>query len=223
MANTTNLDLVKPAGTDKAQISVINGNMDKIDAWAGTTNTAIGTYSLGSVASLSAFETALNTYISGLIQNDFRNIVVEFSVASSPFTNARYIGTVSKTTSARAQVTLHLHNGQQIIHGIQNSTSWDWKQLAFATEQSSATISTLKYDLIGNMMLVCGYFAGDGTSEITTGLGNYSGTVNARNTSTGVMSLYFHSSNKIKGWDGSSSRLFTSGQNYEVRGILYKE
>jgi hypothetical protein len=41
MANTTNLDLVKPAGTEHALISVLNSNSDKIDAFAGTTNTAI--------------------------------------------------------------------------------------------------------------------------------------------------------------------------------------
>lgn len=41
MANTTNLNLVKPAGTDKALVSVLNSNSDKIDAWAGTTNQAI--------------------------------------------------------------------------------------------------------------------------------------------------------------------------------------
>ena len=45
MANTTNLDLVKPAGTDKALVSVINSNSDKIDAFAGTTNQALSTNS----------------------------------------------------------------------------------------------------------------------------------------------------------------------------------
>ena len=43
MANTTNLDLVKPAGTDKALVSVLNANSDKIDAFAGTTNQALAT------------------------------------------------------------------------------------------------------------------------------------------------------------------------------------
>ena len=35
MANTTNLNLVKPAGTDHALVSVINGNMDIIDSKVG--------------------------------------------------------------------------------------------------------------------------------------------------------------------------------------------
>jgi hypothetical protein len=43
MASTQNLNLVKPAGTDKALVSVINSNSDKIDAFAGTTNQAINT------------------------------------------------------------------------------------------------------------------------------------------------------------------------------------
>lgn len=43
MASTQNLNLVKPAGTDKALVSVINSNSDKIDAFAGTTNQAIST------------------------------------------------------------------------------------------------------------------------------------------------------------------------------------
>ena len=35
MANTTNIDLVKPAGTDHALVSVLNANSDKIDGEAG--------------------------------------------------------------------------------------------------------------------------------------------------------------------------------------------
>lgn len=35
MANTTNLNLVKPAGTDYALVSVINGNWDIIDSKMG--------------------------------------------------------------------------------------------------------------------------------------------------------------------------------------------
>ena len=41
MANTPNLDLVKPAGTDQALISVLNSNSDKIDAGFGSLNSKI--------------------------------------------------------------------------------------------------------------------------------------------------------------------------------------
>lgn len=47
MANTTNLDLVKPAGTDQALISVLNGNSDKIDQFAGETNSSLGSLADG--------------------------------------------------------------------------------------------------------------------------------------------------------------------------------
>lgn len=39
MANTPNINLVKPLGTDRALVSVINDNSDKIDAFAGSANT----------------------------------------------------------------------------------------------------------------------------------------------------------------------------------------
>ena len=39
---TTNLNLIKPADSDSYDVANDNGNMDKIDVWAGTTNTAIG-------------------------------------------------------------------------------------------------------------------------------------------------------------------------------------
>lgn len=39
MANTPNINLVKPFGTDKALVSVINDNSDKIDTFAGSANT----------------------------------------------------------------------------------------------------------------------------------------------------------------------------------------
>lgn len=43
MANTPNLDLVKPAGTDQALISVLNSNSDKIDAGFGSLSDQITT------------------------------------------------------------------------------------------------------------------------------------------------------------------------------------
>lgn len=54
MANTTNLNLEKPIGTDQALVSVINSNMDKIDTFAGSTNQAF--------ANLGRIETASGTY-----------------------------------------------------------------------------------------------------------------------------------------------------------------
>ena len=44
MANTPFLDLVKPAGTDKALVSVINSNSDKIDTGVSTLSDQIGQF-----------------------------------------------------------------------------------------------------------------------------------------------------------------------------------
>lgn len=47
MANTTNLDLEKPLGTDHALISKINSNMDKLDAYAGKVDAALAAVESG--------------------------------------------------------------------------------------------------------------------------------------------------------------------------------
>ena len=65
MANTQNLDLVKPAGTDKALVSVINSNMEKIDTFAGTTNQAISTLNSKVDAQKTIFVQLFNQTIAG--------------------------------------------------------------------------------------------------------------------------------------------------------------
>ena len=56
MANTTNIDLVKPAGTDYALVSVLNSNFDKIDAEAGKVRANFaGTYSTSSAYAVGAY------------------------------------------------------------------------------------------------------------------------------------------------------------------------
>ena len=137
MANTPNLDLVKPAGTDHALVSVINSNSDKIDAGYGTLSEQIATVDLGSVGSISALETALNTLSSNMNSNEFKNVKLDMGTSSSPFNSVRYIGTMSKTTNDRSQITLQMHNGQQIIHGIKGSPSWDWQEIVISATASS--------------------------------------------------------------------------------------
>lgn len=80
MANTTNLNLEKPIGTDQALVSVINSNMDKIDTFAGSTNQALlklrkGAFCTTAAEVLSALDDAVssdgNTVIS--ISNSSKN------------------------------------------------------------------------------------------------------------------------------------------------------
>jgi len=56
MANTSTIDLAKPTGTDKALISVINSNSDKIDEEAGKARgNFAGTYSTSSAYAVGAY------------------------------------------------------------------------------------------------------------------------------------------------------------------------
>lgn len=63
---TTNLNLVKPAENDAVDITVINSNMDKIDAAIGSASSPVLEINCGTVASLPT--TKSNTKItSGMI------------------------------------------------------------------------------------------------------------------------------------------------------------
>lgn len=94
MANTTNLDLVKPAGTDKALVSVINANSDKIDSFAGTTNQALAYLEKPTqtqCSSLDDVKTAISSAISGMADNEVRRIVLSFSSNFAPFYSQRTV------------------------------------------------------------------------------------------------------------------------------------
>lgn len=93
-----------------------------------TDNWAIinGAYTFSNASDLYSFVTELNSYVSSMVMYDSRNVAIEFTAASSPFTSARYIGTLTKTSDSRAQLTLHQHNAPVIIYGIQNGTTWQW-------------------------------------------------------------------------------------------------
>ena len=60
---TTNLNLIKPADSDSYDVANDNSNMDKIDAFAGTTNTAIANMTPGVIENVtvdSAHQVDLN-------------------------------------------------------------------------------------------------------------------------------------------------------------------
>ena len=94
MANTTNLDLVKPAGTDHALISVLNSNSDKIDAFAGQTND-----------SLSAEQNGL-AYIVGNTNTTGGTLAVgQFVYVKGHSTIAEGLRKVTASISANASIT----------------------------------------------------------------------------------------------------------------------
>lgn len=101
-----------------------------------TSNWAIinGAYTFSNASDLDSFVTELNSYVSEMVNYDSRNVAVEFTAASSPFTSSRYIGTLTKTSDSRAQLTLHQHNAPVIIYGIQNGTTWQWDSYALHSQ-----------------------------------------------------------------------------------------
>jgi hypothetical protein len=91
MANTPNIDLVKPAGTDHALVSVLNSNSDKIDTFAGTTNAAIANRSRVNLSSATDFNTLLrdgtnltNKYYRG------ENLGVHSNIPSGSWSNTPF-------------------------------------------------------------------------------------------------------------------------------------
>jgi hypothetical protein len=102
MANTTNLDLVKPAGTDKALVSVLNSNSDKIDAWAGTTNQALSHLNGGTITNVASYAD-LQTLLSNTVANmggfEIRTIVFACTTNFETFNNAVWTAIITKNAN----------------------------------------------------------------------------------------------------------------------------
>ena len=102
MANTTNLNLVKPAGTDYALVSVINGNMDIIDSKVGA---------IPANESAQSQITALNNHIknndvSGLTFTPNSNFTVDefYKYRKGDIATCVLIGTYSGSVNTETQI-----------------------------------------------------------------------------------------------------------------------
>ena len=83
MANTPFLDLVKPAGTDRALVSVINSNSDKIDGGVSTLSEQIGTKA--KFLNLTSSDTAATAYakLNALSNLDVATIFIDGAVMNN--------------------------------------------------------------------------------------------------------------------------------------------
>lgn len=152
MASTQNLNLAKPAGTDKALVSVLNSNSDKIDAWAGTTNQALSNLDTPTVTAdilASALQTTKaklfrgsgSSYTGTLPDNSFK--WGTFSV--EPYDNGRTVFALSDGHAA-----INYYNG----------TAWTgWQQLELKSNIRSADI-TGTTTANGNLQLPIAYWEG---------------------------------------------------------------
>lgn len=103
MANTTNLNLVKPAGTDYALVSVINGNMDIIDSKVGA---------IPANESAQSQITALNNQMATLMKI---GDAINFSVSADTAGDAYYDFTASSSISGYTLIGYHAYVGSYRI------------------------------------------------------------------------------------------------------------
>lgn len=125
MANTPNIDLVKPAGTDHALVSVLNANSDKIDNFAGSTNQAIA--ALDYRFSLLPANADLNTVkTSGLFGTRANSI-------HAPVANIGQLVVIQYSTDWVTQIWASGSSstrGKLYVRNFYDGTTWsDWKEL----------------------------------------------------------------------------------------------
>lgn len=148
MANTPNIDLVKPAGTDHALVSVLNANSDKIDTFAGTTNAAIANlgYDIGS-KTVSGFQSDIETKLGALDNGKSFSFKVDLSDSVSPISSGTHTGIATRSVSGRYNVLLQRSGSTTCTTyaGSLTSNGWAWQELALksdiATVSSSSTVA----------------------------------------------------------------------------------
>jgi len=136
MANTTNLNLAKPAGTDKALVSVLNSNSDKIDAWAGTTNQALA--KLGSAPtrytgndSLTTLESNISSFVNSLSNGTIGVCVMAITAYFSVFSGGDWIFTIYKTDNRFFSGTASSYNNAHALAYFQYfDGTWTFDELA---------------------------------------------------------------------------------------------
>ena len=138
--NTTNLALVKPATSDAVDITVINSNMDKIDA-------IVGSKSLGDFSSLSELDTLLNTELASMGSFTQRAIRVRATATfGGLFNNTyNYFGTLyNNGGAAYSHVMLYANAQNFVITGERaSSTSWTYGKLVTADDVDSMLSSVI--------------------------------------------------------------------------------
>ena len=88
MANTTNIDLVKPAGTDHALVSVLNANSDKIDAEAGNVRSNFALVQNTNTATQAISKDQLVVW-KGVLKNATSNIANGATLSNSNLTDTK--------------------------------------------------------------------------------------------------------------------------------------
>ena len=129
MANTPFLDLVKPAGTDRALVSVINSNSDKIDGGVSTLSEQISTTDIGSTFStLASLESAFDTFASNMPNNSRRNIAFRCTATCGMFTSTFYIADITKIATNRYHIEARRTNSPDIVYCWRTDSGWNYNR-----------------------------------------------------------------------------------------------
>ena len=134
MANTPFLDLVKPAGTDRALVSVINSNSDKIDTGVSTLSeqiaNAINDFGSKTIAGMN---TAIEGKLSSMSVGESVSFKVTLTDTDSVFTSSgAHTGIATKSADSRINATL-IRSGTSTVGyycGTKTSNGWVWQELA---------------------------------------------------------------------------------------------
>ena len=125
--NTSNLALTKAADGEAYSVSVVNQNLQKIDDFAGD----LIHENKGSVSSLSALSSLLDTVLVALGNNKTKTFIVGISTSFAPFGAATYSCTIYKFSNdtTYSHAILRRADTPYVYHAARNTNGWSYVQL----------------------------------------------------------------------------------------------
>ena len=120
MANTTNIDLVKPAGTDHALVSVLNANSDKIDGEAGNVRSNFALVQNTNTATQAISKDQLVVW-KGVLKKATSNIANGATLSSSNLTDTKVSTELAALSDQIASlITVNTNDNNTSIFKIKN-------------------------------------------------------------------------------------------------------
>lgn len=134
-SQTDNLLLTLPADGERLSLGVLNQNWQKIDGYVGTEN-------LGTLANLTALESALDTIGASMRVRQSKSVWVQFSANSSPFSSTGYGGTMYKVFDNRYRVFFMMNANNFTIEGSKTANGWIWESTISRMTQKIVNIGS---------------------------------------------------------------------------------
>ena len=134
MANTPNLNLVKPGLDDDALITDINNNMDKIDTGFGSLSDQVGKYDPSDDDAISNCNTILTT-------GRYKTVN---STTNTPYASHFAIDVIKFNSAEISQVAKEVYSSRMFARGTSDggSTWTDWKEFATNNVETNTSFSS---------------------------------------------------------------------------------